>query len=267
MSAGAAAGRGAADAQAAAAAAKGMSPEEATAVAESYAQYSLRQIAERKLRQLTGVKQPDVAPFADSQIVEGVAAKALYYCLPFNKSQPLTSLLFATWRDGRSCQTLLEACADGGFGPTVLLVRSGAFVFGGYASDAWLHGGFGEDGREVTPEQRGRFGSPKCYLFSITTDRKIPFHGRTQDAKTQTRPEYDQFGNPYPMQLDCLQAGEDSVQFGISDLVLSGDFSQCTSKLEGSYGFGLKPNSPEAHCFLGGSHVFHADEVELYLTA
>ena len=86
---------------------------------------------------------------------------------------PETALLYASWRHAPGVPTLQQYCMET-YAPSVLLVRSGDYVFGGYATDAWNADGV-------------RFGSPKCFLFSVTHDRKIPFHGRTRDAKSQTR--------------------------------------------------------------------------------
>jgi hypothetical protein len=47
-------------------------------------------------------------------------------------------------------------------------------VFGGYATDSWS-----PDGK--------RFGTPKSFLFSVSLDRKIPFHGRQRDHLTQVQ--------------------------------------------------------------------------------
>ena len=74
----------------------------------------------------------------------------------------------------------------------------------------------------------------------------------------------DEQGYPMPLQLDCLQGTPDSIQFGIHDLVLRGDFAQCETKLEGSYGFGLAQGSREAQEFLAGSQAFRADVVEVW---
>lgn len=230
----------------------GSAPHEAAQpvdVASRFAQYSLEQQAHRRMRQL-GVQPNPRQYFPDSQIISGDAATNLYFCLPFASNVPETSLLYASWRHAPDVPTLLQQCVDT-YAPSVVLIRSGDFVFGGYATDSWR-----ADGQ--------RFGSPKCFLFSVTHDRKIPFHGRTRDAQSQTQPMVDEQGYPLPLQLDCLQGTPDSIQFGIHDLVLRGDFAQCETKLEGSYGFGLAQGSREAQEFLAGSQSFRADVVEVW---
>ena len=49
--------------------------------------------------------------------------------------------------------------------PSMVIVRSGEYVFGGYATDQWKFDG-------------SRGGNPKGFIFSITLDCKIPYHGR-----------------------------------------------------------------------------------------
>jgi len=224
-------------------------PADASATAARFAQYSLRQQAERRMRQLNAAPNP-AAHFPGSQIISGDDAASLYFCLPFSSNVPETALLYASWRHAPGVPTLQQYCMET-YAPSVLLVRSGDYVFGGYATDAWNADGV-------------RFGSPKCFLFSVTHDRKIPFHGRTRDAKSQTRAQVDAQGYPLPMQHDCLEGSVDAIQFGIHDLVLRGDFSECSASLEGSYGFGLAPGSAEANTFLAGGQTFKADAVEVW---
>jgi hypothetical protein len=49
--------------------------------------------------------------------------------------------------------------------PVVTLVRSKDSVFGGFATQPW----------EI---QDGCYGQPGCFLFNITANTKIPYHGR-----------------------------------------------------------------------------------------
>merc|ERR1712232_1406394 len=48
---------------------------------------------------------------------------------------------------------------------TLVIIRSNGKVFGGYANEPW-----GTDGLT--------FGTARCFLFSMSYDIKIPFHGR-----------------------------------------------------------------------------------------
>ena len=45
---------------------------------------------------------------------------------------------------------------------------------------------------------------------------------------------------------DCLWSSKDQLQFGLKDLILKGDLSECSSHLEHSYGVGLNRDSEEA---------------------
>ena len=67
-----------------------------------------------------------------------------------------------------------SAAVPSSWGRRPLLTRhtatpTGAHVFGGFVSDPWR-----SDGRP--------FGTPKSFLFSLTLDLKIPYHGRRRDA-------------------------------------------------------------------------------------
>ena len=97
---------------------------------------SMTEEAEKKklMLQVNGVKVNHV-PFAESKILKTAdQAFMIYYCLPFHNVPP-TRLLFATWQQGSSISAL-HTQSDAG-GPTVLIARSGEYVFGGYASTSW----------------------------------------------------------------------------------------------------------------------------------
>ena len=59
--------------------------------------------------------------------------------------------------------------------PTLMIIKSNGKVFGGYATDPWRHDG-------------STFGNPRCFLFSISYDIKIPFHGRETLPAPTLRP-------------------------------------------------------------------------------
>lgn len=46
-------------------------------------------------------------------------------------------------------------------GPTVILLQSGGFIFGGYASTSWN-------------TSQIAFGTPSSFLFSLTRNTKVP---------------------------------------------------------------------------------------------
>ncbi len=64
------------------------------------------------------------------------------------------------------------------------------------------------------------------------------------------------------MRHNCLRSTESCIQFGLSDLVLRGDFSDCSAELEATYGIGLRPD--EAKTFLAGATSFRAEAVEIW---
>ena len=45
---------------------------------------------------------------------------------------------------------------------------------------------------------------------------------------------------------DALKSNASSIQFGLKDLVLTGDLTACSSELENSYGIGLAAGSEDA---------------------
>jgi len=63
---------------------------------------------------------------------------------------------------------------------------------------------------------------------------------------------------------DTQRCSSEFMQFGVGDLVLRGDFKGCTSKVENSFGIGLRPNSEDAETFLAGRDVFDCDAVEIW---
>ena len=60
-------------------------------------------------------------------------------------------------------------------------------------------------------------------------------------------------------------ATDDALCFGGGDLVLAGGSLRVgTSALEHSFGVGMRRGSPEARCFLAGSHAFEIADVEVW---
>lgn len=192
----------------------------------------------------------------------------------------------------------------------LLRVAGTGAVCGGFAADAWdFNGAFG--------------GSPRSFLFSLTNDVKLPYHGRVKGPKQPSdeylrqqhelaqaelhgaylemlqaasaqsggNPTFDEAGRLLVVQLDeagrevvvpyavprprpfvrhdCLRSAFDgdggcSLQFGLRDLVVAGDFGSCSSELEASYGMGLRPGSADAGTLLAGAPHFAADVVEVW---
>jgi hypothetical protein len=254
-------------------------------------QFSMKAEAERRIKRQPGWGGvAGLSKFVDSKIIMGDAAAVLFACLP--PSQPgqgpedmETHLLYrSTDYPSPNIRDFAERFRDASLPPTVILVKSGSFVFGGYAADSWIFDG-----------QYG--GNPRSFLFSVTHDCKIPYHGRVkgpeQESDAETARQYEQHQrnayiaamgyNPFVdfsgradvahlipklkpwVRHDCIRATDDSVQFGLKDLVLSvstlccvavcasyhspaivqSDFSECSSALEYSYGIGMTPSSPE----------------------
>ena len=69
--------------------------------------------------------------------------------------------------------------------------------------------------------------------------------------------DYEEEGNKH----DCFFPGPDWLQFGVKDLHLNGDFGNCASQLEFSYGIGIQRGSQDAQTLLAGAPRFVADDV------
>jgi len=154
----------------------------------------------------------------------------LYLCFPF-KAQPQTHLLFSTERDGRSIAKMHEMIDN--IGITVVIVKKGDFIFGGFAAAKWN-----------TDEKPFGSGS-SSFMFSVSLDAYIPYNPRVNDAC-------------------CLYATKDTLTFGKYDLILADNFDGCSAMIENSYGIGFEQGSTEAQTFLAGEPVFKADSVEVW---
>jgi hypothetical protein len=191
---------------------------------------TLTQIAEQKSR-TKGKIGSEFRPFHESRIfLNPEEAVKLYFCFPF-KSPPRTHLLFSSEQHGRSISQMHEMID--GIGITALLVRAGNFTFGGFAAAKWVSNGrpFGE--------------RSSSFLFSISRDAFIPYQPRVADACN-------------------LLATKNTIAFGKCDLRLAGDFNECSSMIENSYGIGFEQGSQEAKTFLAGAPNFVADIVEVW---
>jgi hypothetical protein len=193
---------------------------------------SLIDLAQRKeQKNNTRGIQLTFQPFEGSAILKTTTqCRALYLCFPF-KGVPQTHLLYSTERDGRSIAKMHQQID--GIGITAILVKSGDYIFGGFAAAKWTNDGhpFGE--------------KSSSFLFSISQDAYIPYRPRCADA--------------------CrLYATAVSLTFGRYDLILADDFDGCSAVIENSYGVGFRPGSTEASTFLAGSPLFKADIVEVW---
>jgi hypothetical protein len=192
---------------------------------------SMERLAKRKEeRYLARGLEINRTPFHESGILTPEQASVLYFCFPF-RTQPQTHLLFSTARDGRSIRECHRRVDHVGI--NVVIIKAESSIFGGFAAAKWR-----SDGRP--------FGNGKnSFLFNLTRDHLIPYRPWAEDA--------------------ChLLATEDTLTFGRRDLVLAGDFDQCSSTLENSYGVGFEPDSEDAQTFLAGINRFTAQIVEIW---
>jgi hypothetical protein len=193
--------------------------------------------------------------FGQSRIINSLEDhRSLFFSLP-GKSVSISTHLLFQGGDVAATSDLIEPTIDDFYdsiletdNPTVFILKSGEYVFGGYACTPWRDG----------VESGDFFGSPKSFLFSLTCDLKIPFMGRTLNARRATSKRAGGAEVPH----EALRCGEGAISFGENDLVISDDLSTCTTRLEGSYGVGLDEN--EAKTFLTGSHVFSIDSIEIF---
>ena len=192
----------------------------------------LSKVAQRKLEKLKENGQDlTFLPFKGSEIIlDDEDKRTLYLTLPF-KGIPETHLMYSTNRDGRSIIKMHKLIDEKGI--TLIVVRANGYVFGGFAAAKWNSNGvpFGDQS--------------SCFLFSLTNDAFIPAHGQSEDP--------------------CkLFATEDSITFGREDLRIAGNFDDCSSHLENSYGVGLVYGGTKAGTFLAGQPNFVAEVVEVW---
>jgi len=170
-------------------------------------------------------------PFDGSAIIgDPKVARMLYMCFPF-RNMSESHLLFSSERDGKSIQKM-HRMIDG-VGVSVIIVKSGEYIFGGFAASKWNSDG--------VPFGKGE----SNFLFSLTRDAFIPYNPQSDDPMSL-------YGTP------------DTLSFGKHDLKLSNDFASCSSSIENSYGVGYSIDSDEAKQFLAGVPKFKADIVEVW---
>ena len=234
-------------------------------ISSRFSSYSLSGEARRRMRMHRLPEElikEKLRPFKESTILSPAdgdsigITQSLLLCIPLHpnsKSLPSTRLLYASWQKDaeRTVAALLDAACREEVGPTVIICKAGGNVFGGYASEQFR-------------SDETSFGDSKTFLFSISHDIKLPFHGR----KLLPLPP-NIVGDDIPMEAastttPSLRAGSDYIQFGVNDLVLRKGFSNCSSDLENSFGVGMRRGSDESKALLGGAQTFAVDEIELY---
>ena len=124
-----------------------------------------------------------------------------------------------------------------------MIIQSGDFIFGAYANQTLL------------PTDDKWTGSPSCFLFSITMDLKIPYHGRSPPGKGQ-------FDHPC-----AFFASYDKLTFGNGDIVLDSLLETGSSQLEQCFGLGISKTSHAATTLLAGVRDFAIDKLELWQVA
>jgi hypothetical protein len=193
---------------------------------------TLDKMAERKARKYAEAgKELDFLPFEGSEIIKNPElARKLYLCFPF-KAMPETHLMFSTSQDGRDIKQM-HKLVDGK-GISVIIIRSGEHIFGGFAASKWANDSrpFGE--------------GTSSFLFSVDNNAFIPARPQSED------PIY-------------LLGTPDTFSFGRDDLVIAENFDRCASTIENTFGIGLKYGSEQAQKFLAGAPRFRADDVEVW---
>eukprot|EP00753_Platysulcus_tardus_P020567 PLAT8228.1.p1 GENE.PLAT8228.1~~PLAT8228.1.p1 ORF type:complete len:1035 (+),score=520.69 PLAT8228.1:50-3154(+) len=163
--------------------------------------------------------------------------KMLYFAMQPKSSRPKMKCLYPpddydSESDRLSVDDLRMELYEGQ--QTVIVLRSGDFVFGIFL------------GKGLSDDDNCYVGVPrKCFLWSLTYDLRIPYRG------------------PSPRSDILARATDGRLEIGRGDLVLSGDLSECSSTLEGSFGVGTK-DKDIASRLLAGAPTFPIDEVEVW---
>ncbi len=220
-------------------------------------QNSLAAISGRKLKQTTDTARAHTKDkiFQGGSILQPQEAEMLYFSIPFFGGKwPVPRLVYSSQLHDRSLGELYKRSSGPDCEcPSVLIIHSGEFVFGVYLSHRIRDNSLGS-------------GSPSCFLFSMTMDMKISFHGKnprvgssgsgasTSGASTGAVPH-------------AFIASENKFEVGNRDLCLfntGGVLSSGSSELEGCFGVGMNKGSPEAGCLLAGQSQFPVDILEMW---
>lgn len=193
----------------------------------------LSKIAARKLSKYNsaGILLP-FTPFSDSRIITSPSiGERLYLCLPF-KGTPKPHILFSTELHSRNIKMMHKMIDE--MGITLVLIKVGDQIFGGFAGTKWI------------PDGQPKKDKCSTFLFQINRDAFIPYAGQSED--------------PY-----YIKATPDSIQFGDGDIKIGGlQFEKCSSQIENSYGLGFVYGSPVTKEFMAGKHHFAPDIIEVW---
>lgn len=166
--------------------------EEKTVLKHRHEALSLRSMMNRKTRQLHCKLDPQQM-FYTSRLVFGEDASALYATLPFAEHPPNTHLVYSSEAQPKTVAAINAELTKSNSNSSLFIAKAGDFCFGAYASDPWRCDG-------------DLFGSPMAFLFSLTLDVKVPYHGAIPPQNTIKRHA-------------CIRATNDYISFGDGDLV------------------------------------------------
>jgi hypothetical protein len=122
-----------------------------------------------------------------------------------------------------------------------MVIKSGSYTFGAFLSHPLIPSG-------------SWMGSPASFLFSITLDMRIPYHGR----------QPPQVGSGSITIPKAFFADREHIEIGNGDLFIEPNLTRARSEIEGCFGIGLTQSSREARGFLAGSSEFSVDELEVW---
>ena len=212
---------------------------------------SLRGLSDRKRRQLI---LPGSTAFPGSRLLSRNDARALDAVIPMTTPSRLaftTALTLTQIQRGdapvhsvAAVNAALTNKAD-----ALFVARAGEYTFGAYVPGPWM---------TDCP-----IGSHRAFLFSISRDLKLPYHGGGGNNERRHHPpgQNDDDADRYA----CVMASDTRIEIGHGDLVIAGpDFASCSSRVEESFGIGLLPGSPEACTLLAGAETFQIDELEVW---
>ena len=221
-----------------------VTPEQHAHLMQRFAsKHGLSIIQEKRGRQLEsrlGTLNPDLI-FPDTELMGMNDAQKIYLCLPFMSNPPVPKCIFSTLAGSpRSLGELYSAGAKVN-APVVIVVKAGFYTFGAYLSAPLALNGVWA-------------GSPSSFLFSLTLDMRIPYHGE----------RVPNLNKPDPSHTYGFFADVDQLVIGNGDLVFSSDLMRASSELEGCFGVGMGVGSADARHALAGAPAFVIDEIEVW---
>ena len=212
--------------------------------------FSLHSNGLRRIAQLrTEVSRNDatraIEELSLSELLDLEDAQMLYYSLPFFSKPPQCRILYSSAEyngDGSNVrmEDLYTKCMMSD-SPSLLIIKSGEFVFGAYLS------------HPIRVTGSGWSGSPSCFIYSTTLDLKFPYHARNPPVKSQAMMDK-------PV---AFKAERDKLTIGNGDIIIY-EGGLCESRMENCYGVGLTYGSSEANCILAGTNEFAIDELEVW---